>query len=372
MGAEYLRHEGQISAWLQKKKSSSSTLRVGSYNRRFFTVDFESQTYYYAHTENGKKVSAVTPFADILDVVLPETEQSDTTSECSKRSSSSIFRRPAFLASKAPEESHTIKVMTRPAKTTELVCSSAAEATAWYEALKAAIAIGNGQGPSAAPSEAKRELSESDADRKDSASANIERQMGGPSPSAPSQATGGYPSGPAMPTAPAAAPLPRLAENAPLLDNAEEPDDQEGEVLPPPTKGTFLDLTIEAAPDSPKAADGRANSQGDAAIVEDGATIVTSAGPDALQASDFGFGEDDDSDSSSAQSTPRGVVSQKEIEKDTGANAPAAGGSTGGYGDKHQGLTMQERLANLQFSDDEDEDDDDDPLGLKQSQKGSA
>eukprot|EP00930_Biecheleria_cincta_P082561 TRINITY_DN72275_c0_g1_i1.p1 TRINITY_DN72275_c0_g1~~TRINITY_DN72275_c0_g1_i1.p1 ORF type:complete len:389 (+),score=87.41 TRINITY_DN72275_c0_g1_i1:37-1203(+) len=386
MGAEHLRREGQLSAWLQKKKSGSSTMRVGQYNKRYFTVDFDSQTYFYAHAENSKKVSAVTPFADILDVVMPETDQSDTTSECSKKSSSSIFRRPTFLSSKPPEESHTIKVMTRPAKTTELVCSSSAEAMAWFEALKAAIAIGNGQAQQAAPSSEKRQLSESGVDRKEvagaatastkapaAAGASAGGYPAGPSASSssPSQASGGYPSGvPAMPTAAAAAPLPRLAENAPLVQNvAEADDDQEGDVLPPPTKGTFLDLTIEETPAETQTADSRTQSQVDAAVVEEAADIVTSAGPGALQASDFGFGEDQDSDSSSAQSSPRGAASRQEAGKDTGAKVPAAGALTGEYGDKHEGLTMQERLAKLQFSDDEDEDDDD-PLGLKQSQKG--
>mmetsp|Transcript_18427 Transcript_18427/g.39408 ORF Transcript_18427/g.39408 Transcript_18427/m.39408 type:complete len:169 (-) Transcript_18427:116-622(-) len=40
------------------------------------------------------------------------------------------------------------------------------------------------------------------------------------------------------------------------------------------------------------------------------------------------------------------------------------GQSNEAYQDKNAGLTLQERLANLEFSDDED-DDDDDPLGLK-------
>lgn len=271
--------------------------------------------------------------------------------------------------------------MTRPSKTTELVCSSAAEATQWFEALKAAIAIGSGQGQPAAPSGEKRELSERSFDRQEVAGAatsstKAPAAMGaaaggypaGPSASssAPSQASGGYPSG--RPAA-AAAPLPRLAENAPFLENGDEGDDQDGDVPPPPIKGTFLDLTIEETPAESHAADSRTQSQVDAAVVEDGGTIVTSTGAEALQASDFGFGDDQDSDSSSAPSSPRGE--KQEAAKDTGAKVPATASSSGGYGDKDQGLTMQERLANLQFSDDEDEDDDD-PLGLKQSQKGPA
>merc|ERR1712014_530031 len=97
--------------------------------------------------------------------------------------------------------------------------------------------------------------------------------------------------------------------------------------------------------ETPAESQAATQSQVNAAVVEDGATIVTSAGAEALQASDFGFGEDQDSDSSSAPSSPRGTAAKPEAEKDTGAKVPATGSSSGGYGDKHQGLTMQERLA---------------------------
>lgn len=63
---------------------------------------------------------------------------------------------------------------------------------------------------------------------------------------------------------------------------------------------------------------------------------------------------------SSAPSSPRPSTAAKP-EAAKGAS-PAAGG--GGYQDRQKGMTLQERLANLDFSDDEDADDDD-PLGLK-------
>ncbi|CAJ1368699.1 unnamed protein product [Effrenium voratum] len=87
----------------------------------------------------------------------------------------------------------------------------------------------------------------------------------------------------------------------------------------------------------------------------EGATVVET-GAVALQAADFGFAEEEDSDAKSSSS--------EEEEVGVGAAEPVpATRATGGYGDRHEGMSMQERLASLEFSDDEE--DDDDPLGLK-------
>jgi len=138
------------------------------------------------------------------------------------------------------------------------------------------------------------------------------------------------------------------------------------------------------------------------------ATVVEET---SLKAADFGFGADDGSSaaSSSAPSSPRGdggavegggrarskgskgsasvpasspaaarVSAQVEdLGSDAASPSPSPSpvtkseGGRGGpaelgasYKDKNEGLTLQQRLANLEFSDDED-DDEDDPLGLK-------
>eukprot|EP00913_Durusdinium_trenchii_P034100 g31916.t2 len=147
-------HRGQLCAWLRKKKSGTSAFRMREYNKRYFTLDFDTHTFFYTHSEGSKKVSSVTPFADIVDVRLPEADKladkGDNISEVSKTSKrSSFFRRPSgFLtASKETEEGrveHLLMVMTRPAKTFELLCSSATEAVTWFEALKQAIALDRG------------------------------------------------------------------------------------------------------------------------------------------------------------------------------------------------------------------------------------
>eukprot|EP00435_Cladocopium_sp_Y103_P035715 s2727_g9.t1 len=145
MGADAT-HRGQLSAWLRKKKSGTSSFRIREYNKRYFTLDFDTHTFFYAHSEGSKKVSAVTPFADIVDVRLPEADKvldkGDNISEVSKTSRVSFFRRPSsFLTASKEEEQHMLMVMTRPSKTFELLCSSATEAVTWFEALKTAIAM---------------------------------------------------------------------------------------------------------------------------------------------------------------------------------------------------------------------------------------
>ncbi|CAJ1337764.1 unnamed protein product, partial [Effrenium voratum] len=92
-------HRGQLSAWLQKKKSGASAFRMREYNKRYFTLDFDTHTFFYSHSEGSKKVSAVTSFADIVDVHMPQADKGDNISEYSKVSKRSFLRRTtSFLA----------------------------------------------------------------------------------------------------------------------------------------------------------------------------------------------------------------------------------------------------------------------------------
>merc|ERR1719264_788937 len=106
-----------------------------------------------------------------------------------------------------------------------------------------------------------------------------------------------------------------------------------------------------------------------------------------MQARDFGFAVEEDQ--SSASDTPRSEGGGTSAVSTAGRASPLHPGidtaaspsfGTGGYPtspgaearsmykDRHEGKTMQERLANLEFSDEED---DDDPLGLKQAKAGA-
>jgi len=150
-------------------------------------------------------------------------------------------------------------------------------------------------------------------------------------------------------------------------------------VAPPPTKKNFLDFgAIEEE---------KPNDVKDSLVQE--ATAVSETGLCTLQAADFGFAVDDDASSAASSSAPSspasavptlgkfGGAASEANAKETPSSARvdktiAAGSadsssasaaaetkidSASGYQDRHKDLSLQERLANLEFSDD--------PLGLK-------
>lgn len=294
------------------------------YNKRYFTLDFDTHTFFYTHSEGSKKVSSVTPFADIVDVRLPEADKladkGDNISEVSKTSKrSSFFRRPSgFLTASKETEEHLLMVMTRPAKTFELLCSSATEAVTWFEALKQAIALDRG----------------TDVEHTTAATSEEEKPKGGVS--------GGYPGRPGA--GPLAAPEPT--------------SDADGEVSPPPARGTFMDLSVEESVAERPLHMQSTGAPG--APMPEAATLVEEAGPVVLQAADFGFAEDEDGSMSSASDDePKGSFGYA-----TGAaSIPAPAAPAVAYSDRHEGMSMKERLDTMEFSDAEE--DDDDPLGLK-------
>eukprot|EP00434_Breviolum_minutum_P007057 symbB.v1.2.006227.t1/scaffold340.1/size245066/13 len=147
----------------------------------------------------------------------------------------------------------------------------------------------------------------------------------------------------------------KLRASAPAAVDAFVSDGDPGETSPPPVRGTFLDLTLEEP-----ATETREASTGAQASVPESATLIEAAGPVALQAADFGFAEDEDGSISSASSdeAPKGAGTAGYASGT--ASAPAAPTVT--YSDRHEGMSMKERLDSLEFSDAED--DDDDPLGL--------
>lgn len=159
-----------IKGWLVKRKSDKSGYArklLSKTNRRFFTLDYPSKLFYYAHSENEKTISRPILVRDIcevepLDVVgdceaerdglacsfeaIEESREksSSSPSMSSKPVNSYRFRVPSFgtirgsgsqhgfvLHIKSPEEE----------KWMELLCSSKAEAQQWIAALDFAIRI---------------------------------------------------------------------------------------------------------------------------------------------------------------------------------------------------------------------------------------
>lgn len=477
-----------MSAWLLKKKSGTSMVRMRQYNKRFFTIDFDSRVFFYAHAEQSKKVSSVIRFCDLVDVRMADAAASAPEAGGDKGSK---LRRSFSLTSGSGSKQggeqahHFITIVTKPSKTMELLCSSHEEAEQWHQAIKEAIVYGSGDDPQpisssveamrgddsegdeafptvalappandaaptatrtadrvptgavaaaaiaaataavAAPTTAAAAAAAAGPDKQSdphlaaaaapaaiaSSTAPAAAAQAPPSREAPSAATSraapvteepavtkasppasaGYP-GAAAP--PPAAPSPAAAEPAgpaaaavaepvaaapakaaaPVADAKAAADD---EAAAPPVRGTFLDLSLEPAGPEATSASGSAPAVGAAGYVQDAQEAVVETGG-MLQSSDFGFDADEDTASSnSAVSTPRegatdtfaGLGSPGGLAESPPAAAVAAKGDAGAdrtYGDRHEGMSMQERLKNLEFSDDEDYDEDD-PLGLGKS-----
>jgi len=161
-----------LSAWLLKRKSGAKKSRfLSSTNSRFFTLDFGSQTLFYKHSESDKKVSQPISFRHIASVqalVDTVTEMADNASESqaagqqggyydpqlfapvqrtdSKTSLASSLRKrmPSFgtpRSFRAPKEQHGFVVGTTD-KSLELLCSSKMEADQWIAALHKAMLLG--------------------------------------------------------------------------------------------------------------------------------------------------------------------------------------------------------------------------------------
>jgi len=358
-------------------------MRVRQYNKRYFTLDFDSRVFFYAHAENSKKASTVIAFSELLDVRLPEsqTAMTDNASECSRQSKVSFLKRMgSFGTGKKDEEldQNCLSVLIKPDKVMDLVCSDAEEVTEWLEALRVAIDMGGG---AVEPNAADGGDSPTEVDGRGKGAGRGGGYPGaGKDQSSPDQGRGYVGNGTAPPLALAAA----------SADGNTSPTSSDGAgaaSAPPPAKKNFLDFGAIEEEKHDDAGDGGAQE----------ATVVSETGLCTLQASDFGFAADEDGSSaasSSAPSSPRAAVptlgggaeadgaaskdgtrgassSAKAPSPDaagSGDSSPASaepkGEAAGGYQDRHKGLTLQERLANLEFSDDED-DDDDDPLGLK-------
>jgi len=342
-------------------------MRVRQYNRRYFTLDFGRRQLFYSHGENSKKASTVIAFAEIVEVRRAERRESeqlaDNASECSRVSRTSFMRRMSSGLSKSGKEhepEHCLTVLTKPAKTMELICHSAAEAAEWYEALAAAARSG-------------AEVSTTEADVPIPSDNSENGSSGAPSPpgaevapqaAAANNPTSGYPEAPKKPPL---APRPQPAAARPEAAAAELPAGSEAgqDGRPHPVCGTFLDFNTE--PDEAGGPAAPAPGGGDA-----GASAITTVGAAAnctpFKVSDFGLTAEDDVDSDDSSSA--GEAPPNDAGTGSAVACPSRGTSkenapdtSRAYHDRHEGLSVQQRLANLEFSDDEE--DDDDPLGLK-------
>jgi hypothetical protein len=121
---------GQLSTctgWVWKRKSEGTTSRfLNQFNKRFFTVDFNKEQFFYSHSPDQKKVSMPYSFSNLLSayaISAPEAGKS-------------------FLGrmgmSSGPSGEHGICVQTR-GKDFELYFSNAADANRWLQAFERAL-----------------------------------------------------------------------------------------------------------------------------------------------------------------------------------------------------------------------------------------
>mmetsp|Transcript_8800 Transcript_8800/g.19684 ORF Transcript_8800/g.19684 Transcript_8800/m.19684 type:complete len:425 (-) Transcript_8800:134-1408(-) len=420
VGGETLENfsHGQLRAWLLKKKSGRSMLRMRQYNKRFFTIDFDSCVFYYAHNEKGRKVSCLMPFSDILGAAVESPSMQDDKKGLVKRSFSN--------ASNLGEAHFKVTIHLHKQKKLELLCGSDGEALQWYEAFMTAKARGNvlyGTGANAEAGSMAAAQAAWAVARGDAESSGDEQ--GSPMSGAGQAATGALSALAQQCSPPAASKLgatpvsPAVQGFAPNTDgpDAEErrSPGEDTENAPQRQPGMFLDLSVEepAQPAGLGNVDTGVMAPHSEGVPND--QVVETVEAITMQAADFGFEDNDSSDDDSEGSepaempffgigggadratsstdsarqspghsatmssmnmkppSPAGVGASHGVKEDadeseegdlqtgdregplTGVGAAPAKAGMHSYVDRHQGLSMQERLNNLEFSDDEDE-----------------
>mmetsp|Transcript_163331 Transcript_163331/g.301668 ORF Transcript_163331/g.301668 Transcript_163331/m.301668 type:complete len:717 (+) Transcript_163331:106-2256(+) len=118
-------HIGSYSAWLTKVKGDGARAKWFNNNTtRYFTIDFDSQLFYYSHNEERKKISSPVRFNEIL-----HAEQ---------------LPRPAHVAPSKNSSDNTFGfIVQTPGRTFELYTLTYLDAKHWVDALIAARDIAN-------------------------------------------------------------------------------------------------------------------------------------------------------------------------------------------------------------------------------------
>eukprot|EP00746_Dinoflagellata_sp_MGD_P002543 gnl/MRDRNA2_/MRDRNA2_104968_c0_seq1.p1 gnl/MRDRNA2_/MRDRNA2_104968_c0~~gnl/MRDRNA2_/MRDRNA2_104968_c0_seq1.p1 ORF type:complete len:369 (-),score=91.86 gnl/MRDRNA2_/MRDRNA2_104968_c0_seq1:41-1147(-) len=132
-----------LTGWILKRKTANSRTKIlGDANKRFFTLDFENQNFFYAHSESSKTVSLPIPFAEIVSV------EAVANAECQESSAQAPAKSGRFSMPKFPKMpsrnagwNHGIVVHGKEKKF-ELFLNSEEEASKWLTALQNAQRIG--------------------------------------------------------------------------------------------------------------------------------------------------------------------------------------------------------------------------------------
>eukprot|EP00440_Ansanella_granifera_P032351 gb/GFBE01035106.1/.p1 GENE.gb/GFBE01035106.1/~~gb/GFBE01035106.1/.p1 ORF type:complete len:458 (+),score=80.49 gb/GFBE01035106.1/:1-1374(+) len=137
-------HKGKFSAWLIKAKSDGAKAKwFQTLGRRYFTIDFDRQVFYYQHGESKhEKASTPIPFRDILGAVsghcYDHDDQCCPKSRGLTRSFSSTFSRP-----RQPAPGIFPFTVRTKGKRLHLEAEVESETFHWIAMLNAAHRIGN-------------------------------------------------------------------------------------------------------------------------------------------------------------------------------------------------------------------------------------
>jgi len=124
-------HAQTIRGWLTKVKSDSAKARwLSGSNKRYFTLNFETQTFYYGHDETNKKIANPIDFYDIM-----HAEQLPQVSE---------GRRSLKVLNTSQQMEYGFIVRTRD-REIRLFSTSWKESRKWVDALNAAGSLGRSQ-----------------------------------------------------------------------------------------------------------------------------------------------------------------------------------------------------------------------------------
>jgi len=323
----------KVTGWLIKRKGDVVRSRFfGGSNRRFFTLDFEARLFFYSITESNKTASVPVAFRnltrveplsgaalagvgpeDLLDGPTVTTNGPSSGNKGSLAGKGAHLRTPklSFGALRRPQEQHGF-LITAAGREMELICATKAEADEWVAAFRRAIASGDdcpGVANIAAGVGSLEEISTS------TGSASGDSRAGTPHSLQSCSDTG------LLVPVPTAAPLPPVEEPQQKRPAASSWGGRAGGAAAGGRRaiGMLLRRPLQQEDPFPK---------------QDQANIATSVENVELHSA---WGED----------RPTKVI----------AHGTAVEGSIAGrYEDKAAGLSLQERLAQMEFSDSEGED----------------
>lgn len=151
-------HQGTYSAWLTKNKGEGAKASwFSKTTKRYFTIDFNTQIFFYAHSETQKTVSQPVRFKDIV----------------------SADQLPTTSSSKG--DSYGFSVLTAE-RTYELFTDSYQDAELWVFGLNAARDIANGKAPMKHGETAKGDRPTYAASEGSTSASSTERHPGGRAP----------------------------------------------------------------------------------------------------------------------------------------------------------------------------------------------